>query len=133
MVHLQKDSSGKFRQQITIGNNKMYADLGVNLGGDDSAPGPHDLFDSSLAACKAITLMMYAQRKGIPLESVNVDIDRDDSKEKLGEYTLNVSLQFLGDLTDEQKKLLLTVAEKCPVHKLMTQTTIHVNTSLSPI
>lgn len=130
MIHLEKDATGKFRHQITIGNNKIYSDLGSSLGGEETAPSPHDLFDSSLAACKAITLMMYAQRKAIPLESVSVDINRDDSKEKSGEYTLDLELTLNGNLTDEQKKLLLTVADKCPVHKLMTQASIHINTNL---
>ena len=132
MIHLQKDSVGKFRQKITVNNkHELFADVAISSGGEDSASQPHDIFDASLAACKAMTLMLYAQRANIPLEEVNVDIDRDDSNEKSGEYALNVTLSLIGDLTLEQKQKLLAISEKCPIYKLMTQTTIHVNTQLA--
>ena len=132
MIHLQKDSVGKFRQKICINNkHELFADVAIESGGEDSASQPHDIFDASLAACKAMTLMLYAQRANIPLEKVDVDIERDDSKEKSGEYSLNVTLHLVGNLTLEQKQKLMTISEKCPVHKLMTQTTININTQLA--
>jgi len=130
MIHLEKASSGKFLQKITIGQQLVYADLNLQAGGDDAAPGPHDLFDSALAACKALTVSLYAERKGIPLAGVKIDVIRDDSREKNGEYVLNVKLELLGELTIEQQQMLLKVAEKCPVHKLMMQSTISIHTEL---
>jgi putative redox protein len=99
------------------------------LGGDESAPDPHDLFDSSLAACTAITLTMYAKRKGMPLEAINIELERDNSKEKNGEYGLALKIEFVGDLTDEQKQQLMVIAGKCPIYKLMSQTTISISHS----
>src|SRR4051812_10566902 len=98
-VDLKKDATGKLRQRIQIGNHLLFADAPVNAGGDDSAPGPHDIFDASLAACKAITLMMVAQRKSIPLESVDVEVERDASQEAKGHYGLNVKLTLNGNLS----------------------------------
>lgn len=130
-IRLQKDSTGKLRQRIQIGNHLLFADAPVDTGGDDSAPGPHDIFDASLAACKAITLMMVAQRRSIPLESVGVEIERDASQEAKGHYGLNVKLTLNGDLSDNDRKMLGDVAARCPVHKLMTLTEITITTEVA--
>ena len=130
MIKLQKAGAGVYRQRLSINSHEWYADTNLALGGEDSAPEPHDLFDSSLAACTAITLQMYAKRKGIPLESINIELERDSSKEKNGEYGLALTLELVGDLSDDQKQQLMTIATKCPVHKLMSQTTINISHKL---
>ncbi|MDN4503551.1 OsmC family protein [Alteromonadaceae bacterium BrNp21-10] len=119
-ISLQKSETGTYRQTIRIHQHTVFADVGLVLGGEDSAPDPHDLYDTSLAACKAITLLMFAKRKDIPLTSVDVDIERDNSQEAKGIYVLNVSLKLNGELTDEQRQLLAGIADKCPIQKLMT-------------
>lgn len=122
-IQLSKDSEGRFRQRIEIGQHVIFADASA----DNSAPDPHDFYDASLAACKAITVMMYAEHKKIALHSVDLKVVRDNSRERQGEYELKVSMRFNGDLTEEEKQRLLQIADKCPVHKLMTQvkTLIH--------
>ena len=130
-VQLQKDSTGTLRQRIRIGSHLLFADASEASGGEGSAPGPHDIFDASLAACKAITLMMVAQRKAIPLESVDVEIERDASQEAKGRYGLKVKLALNGNLGDDERKILADVAARCPVHKLMTQTEIAITTEVS--
>ena len=127
-IHLEKSQSGRYRQTIRIDQHSIFSDADVALGGDDSAPDPHDLYDASLAACKAMTLLMYAQRKKIALTSVDIDIERDNSCEGKGVYVLNVSLTLNGDLTDEQRQSLGAIADKCPIHKLMTSVSTEVNT-----
>jgi putative redox protein len=104
----------------------------TNIGGENSAPDPHDLLDSSLAACTAITLSMYAKRRGIPLKGINIDIERDASKEKSGEYNLVLNIHFVGDLSDEQKQQLLDIIEKCPIHKLLSHATINITSHHQP-
>jgi putative redox protein len=130
MIKLQKADNRVYRQRLSLSSHEWFADTSAALGGDESAPEPHDLFDSSLAACTAITLTMYAKRKGMPLDSINIDIERDNSKEKSGEYGLALTLEFIGNLTDEQKQQLLTIATKCPIHKLMSQATITISHTL---
>ena len=130
-IQLRKSDSGIYRQTIRIHQHTVFADVAKDLGGDDSAPDPHDLYDAALAACKAITVMMYAKRKQLPLDYIDVVIERDNSREAQGVYVLNVQLSLLGSLTDEQKSQLTTIAGKCPIHKLMTEVSTEINTSYS--
>ncbi|ACE84931.1 OsmC family protein [Cellvibrio japonicus] len=130
MIQLQKATDGKYRQQISIRTHHIYADVSQALGGEDSAPSPHDLFDTSLMSCTAITLTMFAQRRGMPLESINVQLTRDDSQEKQGDYGLSMALDFVGPLTDEQRQQLFAIVEKCPIHKLMSHGRIQIRTQL---
>jgi putative redox protein len=132
MVRLQKDAAGTYRQRISIDTHELFADVDTSLGGEDSAPDPHDLLDSSLAACTAITLGMYAKRRGMSLDSVNIDIERDSSKEKSGEYNLALNIHFVGSLSEEQKQQLLDIIEKCPIHKLLSHATINITTHHQP-
>lgn len=129
MVHLQKDTSGIYRQKIRIDGHEIFADVKADVGGEDTAVDPHGLLDSSLAACTAITLSMFAKRRGIPLESVNIDIERDDAKEKSGEYNLAMKIDLVGELSDEQRTQLLGIVEKCPIHKLLSHATINITTT----
>ena len=97
-------------------------------GGSDAGPEPHDLYDASLAACKALTVLIYARRKGIPVEDIEVVVDRDDSEERKGVYRLKAGLRLSGDLSEAQRDELLRVAGKCPVHKLMTEVKTEIET-----
>lgn len=127
-ITLRKSDSGSYRQTLRIHQHTLFADVSRDLGGDDSAPDPHDFYDAALAACKAITVMMYAKRKQLPLDYIDIEIERDASREAQGTYVLNVQLSLIGDLTAEQKAQLVAIADKCPVHKLMTTATTEVNT-----
>lgn len=95
-------------------------------------PDPHDYFDTALGGCKALTLMVYAQRKQLPLHSVDVDVARDDSDERKGVYRLTVTLTLNGELNEAQRDELLSVADRCPIHKLMTAADVQVSTVLTP-
>lgn len=128
MIKLQKDQNGTYRQRISVDAHDFFADVGAEVGGENSAPDPHDLLDSSLAACTAISLTMFAKRRGMPLESINVEVERDASKEKSGEYNLSLKLDFVGDLTDEQRQQLLAIVDKCPIHKLLSHATVNIST-----
>ena len=124
-------NADNFRHSLNIDNHELFTDLPKSLGGDDTAPSPHDYFDAALASCKALTLKLYAQRKGIPLTGVTVEVTRDDSEEQKGKYKLNVKLTLKGVLTDEQRDELHRVADRCPVHKLMTTAEVTIETKLS--
>jgi len=119
------------RQRIDLAGFTIHADASIAAGGSGSAPGPHDLFDASLAACKALTLMLYARRKGWPLDHVDVTLSSDASEEREGKYKLDVTLTLHGALDDTMRTQLLAVAQKCPIHKLMTTATIEITTQLA--
>lgn len=132
MIKLQKDTTGIYRQKISVDVHELFADVDASVGGESSAPNPHDLLDSSLAACTAITLSMFAKRRGMPLDGINIDIERDASKEKSGEYNLALNIHFVGSLSEEQKQQLLDIVEKCPIHKLLSHATINITTHHQP-
>lgn len=132
MIKLQKDRVSVYRQRISVDTHELFADVDTSIGGEDSAPDPHALLDSSLAACTAITLSMYAKRRGMPLDGINIDIERDSSKEKSGEYNLVLNIHFLGNVSEEQKQQLLGIVEKCPIHKLLSHATINITTHHQP-
>lgn len=95
---------------------------------EGDGPDPHDYFDTALGGCKALTVMWFAQRKEIPLDHIDVEVVRDASEERKGVYRLTAKLTLHGELSDEQVDQLLAVAEKCPVHKLMTAVDVQVST-----
>lgn len=117
-------------QRINIGPHTLHSDVSVELGGEGSAPDPHDLFDAALGACKALTLALYAKQHGLPLEGLDVTLSRDNSQERQGVYGLTVELTMHGALDDAQRQQLLRVADKCPIHKLMTSSEVQISTQL---
>jgi putative redox protein len=118
-------------QRISIGPHTLHSDVSVELGGAGAAPEPHDLFDAALGACQALTLALYAKQRGLSLEGLDVQLSRDDSQERQGVYRLDVELTLHGALDDAQRQQLLRIADKCPIHKLMTSSEVQVSTLLS--
>jgi putative redox protein len=125
-----RDQSLPMRHIVHVRNHIISSDISVEEGGSDAGPSPHDLYDASLSACKGLTVVWYAKRKNIPLENVEVTMERDDKEERHGVYRLTATLYLTGDLTDAQRAELLAVAEKCPIHKLMTAVTTEITTVL---
>jgi len=97
---------------LRAGKHRLVADEPASQGGADAGPGPFSLLLSGLAACTAITLRMYARRKGWNLASIDVDaqIFRHGSTSRIDR---RISLQ--GDLDDAQRSRLLEMSEKTPV------------------
>jgi len=125
-ISVRRDSTTGTRHTVRIRNEAFAADVTQPDG--QGAATPHDLYDASLAACKALTVMLYAQRKNMPVEDIEVLVDRDDSAERKGIYRLKTSLRVTGALDETQRAELLRVAAKCPVHKLMTEVTTEIET-----
>lgn len=126
-IKLSRSDLGKYRQLLQIDQHELVADARLDSE-TDGGPNPHDLYDAALGACKAITLLMYAEQARIPLEDVHITIDRDSSEERAGKYQLQVGLTLVGNLDSTQKERLEKVAAKCPVHKLMTDVTTMIMT-----
>jgi putative redox protein len=129
-IKVVRDLSGLMKQQVHVREHTLVADVDAATGGEDAGPSPHDLYDAALGACKALTVLVYAKRKNIAVENVEVTIERDATQETKGIYKLKALLSFTGDITDAQREDLLKVAGKCPVHKLMTQVTTEIETVL---
>jgi putative redox protein len=113
---------------VQVRQHEFVVDVSSADGGNDAGPNPHDLYDAALGSCKALTVMGYARRKGIPVEDVEVVVERDASGERSGTYALDTRLRIRGALSDEQLRELEAVAHKCPIHKLMTVVTTVITT-----
>ena len=131
-VEVVRDTSQKMKHTVHVRQHGFAVDEPESNGGEDLGMTPHDVYDSALGTCKALTTLWYARRRNIPVDDIRVTVERDDSEERRGVYRLRVTLDIRGTLTEAQRQELLTVAGKCPVHKLMTQATTEVLTELAP-
>jgi putative redox protein len=113
---------------VQVREHEFVVDVSPADGGNDAGPNPHDLYDAALGACKALTVIWYTRRKGIPVEDVEVVVERDASGERSGTYALDTRLRLRGALSDEQLRELEAVAHKCPIHRLMTVATTVITT-----
>ncbi|MGQ4879899.1 OsmC family protein [Billgrantia sp. LNSP4103-1] len=133
-IEIVSERNRLFRQRVRIeGFEDLHADVPKAFGGEGSAPDPHDYFDLSLGACKAITAQMYARRKQWPLEGITVRVNRDDSEERKGTYRLEVVMTFHGIEDAQQRARLEEISHKCPIHRLMTSATVEVITRSTDI
>ena len=129
-IKIVRDGEHKLKHIVHVRQHALAVDEPVANGGDGEGPTPHEVYDSALAACKAMTVRWYARRKQIPVDDIQVTVERDDSEERQGKYRLNVSLTLIDALSEAQRQELLRVAHKCLIHKLMTAVTTEINTAL---
>ena len=122
---IQKDH---YTTSIVTQTHEFSADEPMSNGGHDKGLAPTELLAASLAACTCITLRMYADKKGLPMDKVEVTVDVE--KDPAGNGTnIGRYLHFTGDLTDEQKARLMEIANKCPVHNILSNP-VTINTEL---
>ena len=127
-VIVTETGSGTFTRQITAGRHELIADEPTPIG-DDAGPTPYDLVLAGLGACTSMTVRMYADRKGWPLERVRVTLRHSRIHAKdcadCGTSTgfvehIDRDIELSGDLDDSQRQRLLDIAERCPVHRTLT-------------
>lgn len=99
------------------GGHSIVVDEPLEAGGSDSGPSPTRLVAAGLAGCIAVTIEMYAERKGWDVGPVEVDVDVEYAD--LAPISFAVTLRLPAELSEEQQARLLVVARKCPVHKLL--------------
>jgi len=129
-ITIVRDQKALMRHEVRVGTSIFASDADISDGGEGLGPNPHDLYDAALGACEALTVLWYARRKGIPVDEIEVAVERDQSEERTGTYRLDAKLKLGGNLTDAQRRELLSVASKCPVHKLMTSVQTIIKTAL---
>jgi putative redox protein len=108
----------KLTYEVQVSGHKLIADVPADLGGLNKGPDPHDYLQTALATCTAITLQMYADRKGIPLKSANVKVK---IVKEGSENHIRRDVELIGDLSAEQRARLLEIADKCPIHAFLTR------------
>ena len=127
-----------YTTQMKAGRHHFTADEPVKAGGNDYGPTPYQLVSAGLAACTSMTLQMYARRKKWPLENVETHVtysrehasDCNSCEDKTSKIdTFKREIQIKGDLDEKQKKRLMEIADKCPVHKSLTSEN-HIPTNL---
>ena len=109
-----------YQTEVIAGKNTIISDEPIDLGGGDTGLNPFELLASSLATCTAATLRMYLNMKKWEVDQIIVHVEMEDDKtNKVGVFKREI--QFKGGSLDEnQKKRLLAIAEKCPVHRIIT-------------
>ena len=125
-------SLGGNRIEAGNGRHAMVLDLPAEEGGEGTAGlGPHETLLSALGGCTAMTLLLYARRKGWPLEGVDADLVREKAKGPDSRDRIVVDLRLRGSLDAEQRDRLLSIAQKCPVYRTLT-TDLDIVERLSP-
>ena len=127
-ITIRRDGTTGMRHRVQIRHHTIVVDEQQANGGEDAGPSPHELYDAALGSCKALTMLWFAKRKNIPVDDIEVTIERDSSQEAKGIYKLTARVSLTGDLSEEQREALLKVAGKCPLHKLMTEVTTEIET-----
>ena len=118
MRAIARRDGGKLKQDIEIRGHRVIADEPKDSGGEDAGPSPQELLAASLASCTAITMEMYAHRKGWDVGDIVVDVDYEPAQRgSPTRFTMDVGLS--KELPDEQREKLMQIAAKCPVHRTL--------------
>lgn len=118
MRAVTRRNGGKFTQEVTIRQHGLTADEPSEHGGDDEGPSPQELLAASLASCTAITMEMYANRKGWEVGEMTVSVDYEPAQR--GSPTrFNMVVKMPKELPEDQRQRLMQIAAKCPVHRTL--------------
>jgi putative redox protein len=113
-------------QLATLSNGRQAWVTDMPVGADPAvapvAPDPHDLLDSALAACTTLTLELYIRRKQLPVTDLAVTITHVEGKAPDGRvlYQLQRTIAITGDIADAERKRLMEIADRCPIHRVLT-------------
>ena len=131
IVTVVESGNGPYAQFVTAGRHVLGADEPESLGGHDTGPSPYEYVLAGLGACTAMTVRMYAARHGWGLRKTAVELQHtkvpaSDGEGKIDQFQRMIRLD--GDLTEEQRKRLLQIAEKCPVSQTLLRESLVLST-----
>lgn len=139
-VVVRLESADAFRTEILAGRHALIADEPRAVGGADQGPSPYELLAAALGACTAMTLRLYAERKRWPLEGVEVHLEHlkehaadcadCERPAGIGVDTIDREVELLGPLDDDQRRRLLEISDRCPVHRTLTGGAVRITTRL---
>lgn len=121
-VVVAENGKGRYQQEVRVGQHVLLADEPESVGGADAGPAPFDFLMAALGACTSMTLRMYAERKGLALTGVSVALNHEkidldgERRDRIGRR-----ITLHGDLDPAQRQRLLEIANKCPIHKTLSQ------------
>lgn len=115
-VTVSSQSTDSFQQQISNGVNSFMADINAKNGAQPQAPAPFEILLGAWGACTNMTLQVYCQRKGWPLQRVISTLNKIEEGPKI---SIEKKIQVWGALTNEQVQRLKQVADKCPVNQFI--------------
>jgi putative redox protein len=135
-VVVAETTQGAFLNHVVVGRHRFLADEPESVGGFDAGPSPYDLLAASLGTCTSMTLRIYATRKAIALDRVTVevthdkvhatDVERactdDSAPARLDRFSRAIHLE--GELGDDDRTRLLEIADRCPVHRTLEQSSV---------
>ena len=114
----RRDDDGTFKHTVQVRDHQITVDEPLEVGGDDAGPSPQELLAVSLASCTAITMEMYAVRKGWEIGHVEVDVQYSPA-ERGCPTKFELVLHLASSLSDEQVEQLRVIAAKCPIHRTL--------------
>ena len=118
MRAIARREDGSLRHEVEVGRHRLTADEPKKNGGSDAGPNPQELLAASLASCTAVTVEMYADRKGWDIGDVVVDVEYEPAhRGSPTKFTMDVQLP--AGLSDEQREKLMQIVAKCPVHRTL--------------
>lgn len=113
--------AGRFQTELAVRGTRFFADEPAEVGGTGTGPTPYELLSAALAACTAMTLRLYAERKGWALPPFSVEVAhsivRDGDGPRRDRFARLIAVE--GPLDEEQSAKLLEIADKCPVHRTL--------------
>ncbi|RZK14304.1 MAG: OsmC family peroxiredoxin [Flavobacterium sp.] len=109
----------RYKTKIFADGHFIYADEPEELGGTNEGMAPGALLLASLGSCTAITVRMYADRKQIPLTGLTIHLTICPEEEMNEGTVIERKIELIGDLDEEQRKRLMIIADKCPIHKIL--------------
>lgn len=122
VVVVAENGQGRYQQEVRAGQHRLIADEPASLGGADAGPAPFDLLMSGLGACTSMTLRMYAERKGLTLHRISVALSHDKLEiDGVSRDRITREITLEGELSTEQRQRMLEIANKCPVHRALSQ------------
>ena len=122
VVVVAENGKGRYQQAVTVGQDQLLADEPVDVGGADAGPAPFDFVMAGLGACTSMTLRMYAERREFPLTHLSVSLSYDKvTVDGVARDHIQRTITLEGELSDEQRQRLLEIANKCPVHRALSQ------------